>query len=299
MKFLTPFNESNNQIQGALYDSEGYLETSSLRKVTIQGKYRPIDKASLTADEMSNAQVLEGNFIFLGHCHRHYGHFLLETLPMISGLIEKRDRRGVFLPFGFADNFSRQLLDDFLKIIKIDPGSILFHLDKSRIIKLRARCKKRPLLINKFDGLLEADSFKLILNEIKTCMRLNTRKMPCEKVFLDRDESRINQSIRGAAATYFAENGFKVVRPESLNVKEQIRLIHSAKVVVGYVGSQMHNSLFCQPSTRVVCLGDSLYPRKQLPNQVLCNQISGVFSNHVDYTDDADQLISHLSNILK
>ena len=299
MKFLTPFSLADNQVQGALYDDEGYLETSSLRKVTIQGKLRPVDKASLTVDEMSNAKAIEGKFIFLGHCHSHYGHFLLETLPMISGLIRKKDRLGIFLPFGDAENFNRSLLNNFLEIVNVPPSKVLMHPSRTRILKLRAKCMKRPLLVNRFNGLERADSFKAILSEIKSCLKLNSREIPSERIFLDRDESRISENLRGAAATYFAKNGFKVVRPESLSIEEQIRLMHSAKVVAGYVGSQMHNSIFCQASTRIVCLGDRTYPRKRLSNQVLCNQISGAYSQHVDYLEDTDKLISRLSRILE
>ena len=299
MQFLTPFCEYNGEIRGALYDSEGYLEIDSLRKPTIQGKLRPIDKASLSAVEMSNAQIVDGRFFFLGHCHAHYGHFLLETLPMISKLIRRRNRRGIFLPFGNPNSFDRSLLDEFLKLVDVAPSQVLIHQSNTRIIKLRAKCPKRPFLINRFDGLVEADSFKTVINEIKSRICLNDKNNSYEKVFLARDESRINQSIHGIASAYFARHGFKVVYPERLSIKEQILLMHTARLVVGYVGSQMHNSLFCQPGTIVVSLGDKLYPQKQLSNQVVCNQISGASSQHIVYTDDKNQLIAWLSKVIE
>lgn len=154
-------------------------------------------------------------------------------------------------------------------------------------------------MINRFNGLIEADSFKIVIKEIKSRMRLNDNNNSCNKVFLARDESRIDQNIRGVASAYFAEQGFNVVYPERLSIKEQVSLMHEARVVAGYVGSQMHNSLFCKPETNIVSLGDKIYPQKQLPNQVLCNQISGTYSQHVSYTNDRNQLITRLSKMIE
>lgn len=299
LKYITPWRSTDpTSIYGALYDSDGYLIIDSLRKVTLQGNWKPMDNAALTQEQISNAQALEGNYLFLGHAHYMYGHFLLETMPMISNLIRGKSRSGIFLPWGGKSNFNRNLLDQLLDLTNISKSRIFIHSEDKHPIKARIKCISRPLLINRVNGLLEVDSFKIVLNAIRRKLSLKS-STATEKIFLNRSESRINTSIRGVASEIFASNGFKIVNPERHSLKDQIRIFHSAKIIAGYSGSQMHNSIFCQPRTQVICLGDTHNKRKMLANQVICNQISGANSASIDYFDNRVELIENIEDTLK
>ena len=299
MKYITPWKSTDpTSIYGALYDSDGYLVIDSLRKVTLQGNWKPMDSAALTQDQISNAQALEGNYLFLGHAHSMYGHFLLETMPMISCLIRRKNRSGIFLPWGGKSNFNRNLLDQLLDLTNISRSRIFIHSEDKYPVKARIKCMSRPLLINRLNGLLEVDSFKIVLNKIRKKLNLKSN-ITTEKIFLNRDESRINPLIRGIASGIFASSGFKIINPENYSLKEQIRIFHSAKIIAGYSGSQMHNSIFCQPRTQVICLGDRNNKKKMLANQIICNQISGTNSTNLDYVDNKAELIKNIENALE
>ena len=67
LKYITPWRSTDpTSIYGALYDSDGYLIIDSLRKVTLQGNWKPMDNAALTQEQISNAQALEETIYFLG-----------------------------------------------------------------------------------------------------------------------------------------------------------------------------------------------------------------------------------------
>ena len=46
--------------------------------------------------------------------------------------------------------------------------------------------------------------------------------------------------------------GFAIVTPEHLSVREQIAIFASAELVVGPSGSNMYNTMFCHPGTKVI-----------------------------------------------
>ncbi len=50
------------------------------------------------------------------------------------------------------------------------------------------------------------------------------------------------------------QEGFTVIRPETMPIADQISLFASATVVVGEFGSALHNTLFSPQDTKVLCL---------------------------------------------
>ncbi len=66
------------------------------------------------------------------------------------------------------------------------------------------------------------------------------------------DTSRRVLTNREAVEACFAAEGFTVVRPETLSVVEQARLMASCVVVAGETGSNLANVGFCDPGTQVL-----------------------------------------------
>jgi hypothetical protein len=57
-----------------------------------------------------------------------------------------------------------------------------------------------------------------------------------------------------AIKKYLEKNGFVSVDPESLELKDQIAVFSSAKIVIGIMGAAMTNTTFCAPNTDVIYL---------------------------------------------
>lgn len=78
---------------------------------------------------------------------------------------------------------------------------------------------------------------------------------PCRRFFITRSGTTrrriINESELIAA---LAARGFEVLRPEMLNLREQINLFSEAEIIVGATGAALTNILFMQPGSSVVAL---------------------------------------------
>lgn len=80
-----------------------------------------------------------------------------------------------------------------------------------------------------------------------------------ERVFISRDDKR-RRCLNGAAVEQrFVDAGFVVVRPEELDIAEQIRLFSQARVVAGYAGSSMFTMAYATGQTRWIVIGSRSY----------------------------------------
>jgi len=57
---------------------------------------------------------------------------------------------------------------------------------------------------------------------------------------------------------YLAREGFSIVAPETLQVRQQLRLFSEHRPTVGFVGSAFHNSIFCRRPVGVALTCDGL-----------------------------------------
>lgn len=48
--------------------------------------------------------------------------------------------------------------------------------------------------------------------------------------------------------------GFEIIRPDMLSVREQVKVFHQASLVVGCSGAGMFNTVFCAPGTQVITI---------------------------------------------
>jgi hypothetical protein len=83
---MRPTLTNRHDLYGAVYDNNLFLRPQSLRG--LGGKWRHKDPASLHNHEVADVVELDGDFQYLGHAFGGYGHFILETLPMLAYLME-------------------------------------------------------------------------------------------------------------------------------------------------------------------------------------------------------------------
>lgn len=91
--FLTPARIEEFQIYGAVYGADSLIRLDSLR-LSSAAVYRHADPAYIFPDQLKRVRQISGNHLYLGHTFRFYGHFLLETLPMLNYPMNMR-RSGV------------------------------------------------------------------------------------------------------------------------------------------------------------------------------------------------------------
>jgi capsular polysaccharide biosynthesis protein len=295
--YLTPWRADGVDIYGALYNADGLLDLGSLR-LSTHAAFRHRDPAYLTAAELKNAVPLDGHHLFLGHCFRSYGHFLLETLPTLIHLCTDPQARGLYLPWdGGPAVGKRQILDRFLAILGLDGHTVHVH-GTAEILKGCFELRPRPVCINRRDGILDSDAYRAILKRVHAATRSWASPLKGERIFLARQANRIDPWLEGVAEACFQAHGFHVVYPDHLPQQAQIALMTQARVVAGYSGSQLHNAIFCKPDTVVISLGDRRALRQAIANQVMCDRIAGAASRFVAYSHDAALLTTHIHSVL-
>lgn len=81
-----------------------------------------------------------------------------------------------------------------------------------------------------------------------------------ELVFLTREPGLWRECVNAAELEeYFVDRGFVLHRPELYSLPEQAALFREARVVAGYIGSQLYGQMFSPDPLQVVSFGNSSY----------------------------------------
>lgn len=174
--------------------------------------------------------------IYGGFLVDHYGHFLLEGLSRLWAL-SKIDGPVLFqTPFG-------------LNKISVLPGymqEIFDILDlSSRVVLVDRPVSVETLYVpdaaNTLDGFISNEFLQsVVINDVhvnhqkEDLIYLSRTKLEAGTVA---DEHNFENILK--------ENGFKIIYPETLSVKEQINIISNSKVLIGFVGSAFHTMVLC------------------------------------------------------
>jgi hypothetical protein len=298
--FLTPQNRPNKDpIQtetkritsangGLVYDiNKNVLPQSIDKRFTVM----PIN------DKLELIYKLDISYLFLGYYFRHYGHFIFETLPMLSYCLksEYNNYKKIFLPyFLHGNNVEKNIKQDknlnlfrsFLSLTSIPTNSIEFHTEY-KILYSNIYVPDKICKGNKKD--VDVEPYRIVIDDIKNNIGLvNNKSSTLNKFFLSRtiDNNRINSYIATAIMHQCKNMGFIIIDMPSLSIKDQITLMHNADIICGFSGSQIHNSMFMKSSGRCITLcdiRDFKYPRKYSVNQELCDRVSGCESHFIDF----------------
>jgi hypothetical protein len=292
-KLITPFKRDRYSVYGAAYDQDMAVVTASLRD-SSSARYRHRDPVYLMPEEWRKAEDAEGKWLYLGHCFRHYGHHLLETLPMLAFLLEPAhsDYLGLFLPWGDGGS----LLHNYAQLLGVSSRVCVY----AKQIPLRGSFSvpARPIRINGF--LKNRIPYRTVIDALRLrCLKEHMPRAPATRVFLKRKVDRVSPDVARAVEGYMLGRGFSIVVPESLSLAGQIALMTQVHCVVGFSGSQLHNSIFMTPGAVVVEIGDRRTPEASPTNQVICAAISENRLRHAQYSDDAGSVVHGLEKILE
>lgn len=241
--------------EGAWHSSGQLLITSDSticeESYGIMDGGRTLPKDLLTADSNSPTFTLnrlkpevhlEGNYLFLGSMHDHFGHFLVEGLSRLWIL-----------------KYFSDLEISNLKVIIYEPGlipqatKILSYLG---INKAQIHFLSEPITVDSI--LVPANAYRThfwareemnsVYEKIAASALAEKQTDFPTKIFLSRsntaarkltNEAEIEQAHRDA--------GYWVFRPEDLPIGDQIRIAANAKSIAGCTGSNMYLAMFQKP----------------------------------------------------
>jgi O-antigen biosynthesis protein WbqL len=178
---------------------------------------------------------------------RTYGHFLLEVLPKCL-IVRELHAMGLKYRVAFPHSllpFASILKDAFPEI------SFLIYDDYREGLRLRtALLPTLPLSPTSHLHDLGVATIKLMT------ARLSSGRDPDRRIFIVREGMRSFRTLQNERelVAIAAEYGFEPVRPQTMPWAEQVAMFNSASHVIGEFSSALHNTLFCSPAAKVICL---------------------------------------------
>lgn len=256
-----------------VYDSFGQPVESSIPK--RGGKQVPFDR--LDAPSLTNARSDGRTAYYIGYTSKQYGHFILETLSR-AWAWERHGRDSVPVSQNALPEFGRTFL-----------GYLNGLQEQLELVRSVTRFERvivaSPAFVIGREAYLE---FRTL------CQQISERAVPDlgpstdQPAYLSRsglgEVSRRMLVGEKRLERLFEDEGFLVVRPETLPIAEQIAIFNRHRWIVAPLGSACHTKLFCRRPCNLLVLS-----KPQLnPNYLLCDQISEGTSHYANVLSSAD-----------
>jgi len=204
---------------------------------------------------------------------------------------EFRAASGMFLAWGNGE----ELMSAFSQILGI--GHRIEILKNPVPVNGNFLIPTRPIRIN--GCLKNREPYSEIIRAVKKVVRMESvLPLTQGKVFLKRSNDRVAPEVAESIEGFLADRGFAIVVPELLSIPEQIALMDRCDCLVGFAGSQLHNSIFMNSGTQVIEIGDRRSPGALLANQVICSEISAGQLLHTSYSEDPKETVALLRDMI-
>lgn len=257
---------------GGAVDETGKLVEAS-RLGSIFGESYPFDRAKLN--------VLNENVYYIPVIPRHWGHFLIDILCRFWFLLDGNDL-GYRIAYCTHDFGEEGLIGNYLEALE------LLGIAESRLLHITTPTQVSAVLIPESsfgDGLPYSKEYLEVIKKIKAQVMCSNRKLlpaRLEKIYFTRTNfrrSRYTETGEKRIEKLFQKNGFTVLSPEKLTVREQIYYFSTCKEIASLSGTIAHQIMFSEPGNQYYNLN-----RCCLPNyaQFAVNQMSSAEIIYID-----------------
>jgi capsular polysaccharide biosynthesis protein len=227
-------------------------------------------------DDFDPADELDGIYFHLdSEFPGHFGHFVTEDLSRLWGWKLAKERYpGCRLLIGTGKDaedlkpFQRTLLG----ALGIDQDDIRTFREPVRVATLIGAT---PQFHNR--RYLDPDLSR-IWDQLRAVLRPESTADRAQRIFVTRDREAHRQ-CRNAdeVEEIFVQHGFKVLRPETMSIPDQIAIFAAAQVIAGYGGSGMLSMIYSdRPGVRIV-IGSDHYTAS---NEYLIASVRGDSYHH-------------------
>ena len=263
MQYLRSVQKRYGHI-GCVYDNQGVVVKESTTECgentffTKCNHFKYPHKLSLEEHKIDNT-FADKDAVFLKQFYCHHGHKLTNSLCALIHLFDDRfaSKPKIFTQWN-KENPQKDF-DELKYIMGYEKDDVFFHFGDSL---LAAKVYHIPEEItNKILLGDEASYRKMAFVKDRMIERLETKSpLNHERVFAARDPftMRVSQELNAEMMGYMRHtHGFVPVLMRKYSLYEQMAIMQNAKMVAGFSGSQLHNSLFCKPNTFVLNIGDT------------------------------------------
>jgi len=239
--------------QGNYVPNSGYLSFSG-RNITVRDKGYTENNTDYSLGEEEIEEYYPFPVIYL-YVKYHYGHFLMDSVSRFwTDLLLDRSLR---IAVVVDEKRWPPYLTEFLELMGIDQDRIL-HVEKNS-------CFEEVLIpdFSYFQSDYLTSQYKDTYDKVVERVSLD---LPVyEKIYFSRvkfAENGIGRAEKGVHREYgervieylFEKNGFKVIYPEELSLKEQMHYVSQCRELVTTNGTIAHNALFARKELELVVL---------------------------------------------
>jgi hypothetical protein len=251
---------------GGVCDADGNFITGHKRHMQ-KGASGNIDHAYPIPDETQHSTE---TVIYGGLYDGHYGHFIMETLSRMWYFIENpnNEYKVVFIWGGSLDCL------EFL---------LMLGLREENIILLNKPTRFKKIIIPDHSFYL-GNGYKDKAMAVYNVIRDSVIPAKFDKVYLTKSKLKSRHLINEEYfENYYREQGFEIIAPEELSIREQVAVMAGASEVVTTIGTTQHQILFSRDGIKTTIL-----TRGNQPEASLCwiNQARAVECTLIDVTLD-------------
>ena len=226
------------------------LDKIVTRITNITDKIIPPDKIR----PPKQLKYISQKFIYAGNINIHYGNFLTRSIARLWYVIKDRQYPVLCHNLSHKNGLQKPFIDIFFESAK---------LDKNRLTSFKQPVLLREVIIPYPSLSIRCEGFevhKLLPESVaKTCLPKKL-KITNQPLYLSRRSLLKNKRLiinESKLEEKLYENGFAIVSPEKLSLKQQIYLINKHEVIIGAQGSALHSIFFDISSLRnLVCFGN-------------------------------------------
>lgn len=240
-----------------------------------------------------NIPYMDEDVIFIGNVFPQFGHFLLEHLNRGYALLDKKYKNKKVVLINNKDvNPVPNYMFELLELLGVKREDIII-LDKT----MRFRNVFVP--VQGFNiPVYSSNAFGKMYDKIASNVK-NTKVY--KKIYVSRMALQSRRTFgEDVVQKVFEKNGFKIICPETLPLKEQISLVKNCKVLAGCAGTALHLALFMKKGGTVIQIKRNRLPKCNADIQNLINEtkkLNGVFisgsveQDRTDHCSSVPQII--------
>lgn len=246
MAVSEPIIEKKLWAMGGVVNEEGeYVEESELGKLW-GGKY----EYSKGEEEFCDEDVL-----FMGPFVAHWGHYICDEISRLWYFVENPGNyKIVYCSWLFGQDISSwKIYGNYLEILQ------LLGIKESQLLNITKPMRFRTIIIpeisfvsRQYYSVEYKRMIRKIINNAKECGKTYPKR-----VYFTRqnfEEAKNKEYGEEEFERFFSQNGFKLVSPEKLSVREQIGYFQNSETVAMVAGTISHNLIFARESIKAIIL---------------------------------------------
>ena len=220
-----------------------------------------------------NIEYVDKEVVFLGGILPHFGDFLVNNLTRVYALINRKysDYDVVFVNDKDINPIPEWLYV-FLELVNVP---------RQRVVILNKSMRFKNVCVPKQSWdfpIWSSEQCKNVFDEMA-----NNAQCECpefyDKIYLSRDSLSIRRTYgEKYVQEIFSKNGFKIIYPETLPLKQQIALASNCKFLAGCAGTALHLALFMKPDGCVIQIKRNSQIKDNASMQYLINKTKNLNS---------------------